>query len=59
MIEGRDIAQIRLRLGLSLGELARRLEVEPPAVFCWEKDQGRPSEAIEQKLERMWVEDPG
>ena len=48
-----DIKELRKKLGLTQGEFAHRLKVDPTIVSRWERGINRPSPACVKRLNRL------
>ncbi len=48
-----DVKALRTRLGISQGELARRLKVTPATVARWEQGVMKPRVEMVQKMEQF------
>ena len=53
MMNAQDIKELRLKLGLSQTQLAKKLGVSIMSVSRWENGRSKPLPAFERKLKRL------
>jgi len=52
-VTAKQILDLRKRLGLTQGQFAARLKVDPKTISMWERGAGRPGLRSIQKLRRL------
>jgi DNA-binding transcriptional regulator YiaG len=53
MITGSEIKEVRKSLGITQGEMARKLKVDPMTVSRWERGEQRPTKKAERQISRL------